>query len=187
MPVKAVSTSKLTRQTLPTFMNEHVGWGVRVTRYLYRDVDLKKMRADAQFTPNNGAFYEVGGYRLREIGAFGSIDSGVLERIVEVTTPDEGAWFPDLLGELCEDNTGPLGDRASLELREKFDRARFDFEEYAMIGEMPRLSGSKKRRDQIRVINYLARRVAGTDKELSKRFAQMLADNLENLEPSETL
>lgn len=177
-------TAKITRQSLPTLMAQRLGWGTRCTKYLYTDKAVQKMHADPLFSVTQGTVYEVGGYRLREIGAYGSQESGVLERVIEVTQPTDNI---DLLAELCEDTTGPLGDKASPELRERFDRLRFEFEEYALIGAIPRLMGSKKRREQIRTINYLARSVCGTDRALAKLFATMLADNIENLEPSETL
>src|SRR5260221_10816756 len=185
--MRTATTAKIPRQSLPGLMKQGPKWDSRITKYLYREKELATMRASVEFTATAGTIFEIGGFRLREIGSFGSIESGVLERVVEVIPPKEDEPFPDLLAELCEDTSGPLGKSASPELRERFDRERFDFQEYALIGMQPRLLGSKKRREQIRIINLLSRAVCGTDRPLSKVFAQMLADNIENLEPSAEL
>lgn len=179
--------SKITRQQLPALMMRGPKWDTRITKYIWKDTDLKKMLADAAYTANPGPTYEIGGFRVQEIGSLGSIESGELLRVVQVTAPADNERFPDVLGELCEDNTGPLGDKASSDLRERFDRIRFDFEEYSLIGTLPRLAGVKKRRDQIRIINRLSSTVSAGDRELARRLAQMLADNIENLEPSAEL
>ncbi len=177
--MRTATAAKITRQSLPGLMKQGPKWDSRITKYLYREKELATMRASAEFTATAGTIFEI--------GSFGSIESGVLERVVEVIPPKEDEPFPDLLAELCEDTSGPLGKSASPELRERFDRERFDFQEYALIGMQPRLLGSKKRREQIRIINLLSRAVCGTDRPLSKVFAQMLADNIENLEPSAEL
>lgn len=179
----ATPLAKITRQSLPVLMKDGPGWDPRITKYLSKDQELKKIRTDPTFTAKVGPRFEIGGFRVQEIGTHGSIESGVLERVVQVTEAEGDEIFPDVLGDLCEDSGGPLGEAASSELRERFDRARFEFGEYSLIGVSPVLVGNKKRRDQLRIVNYLARAVAGADKKLARLFAQMLADNIENLEP----
>jgi hypothetical protein len=69
--------------------------------------------------------------------------------------------FPDVLGDLCEDTGGPLGEAASPELRARFDRRALSSGSIPWSGRSPVLVGNKKRRDQLRIVNYLARSVAG--------------------------
>lgn len=180
---------EINRKTLPDFIFPHLGWNKRITKYLWQKKDVDKMRKDEQFTANPGPVYEIADMRLQEIGTFGSYETGILERIVEVTTPENSKHFPDLLGELCEDGSdkAPLKEWASADLRRRFDRVRFEFGEYALIGDQPRLMGHKKRRDQIRIVNLLSRAVSDGDKALARALAAQLADNIENLEPSAEL
>jgi hypothetical protein len=121
---------RITRQALPAIMKDGPGWDPRITKYLSKDQELKKIRADPAFTAKVGPLFEIGGFRVQEIGTHGSIESGTLERIVQVTTAEGDEMFPDVLGDLCEDPGGPLGEAASPELRARFDRARFEFGEY---------------------------------------------------------
>jgi hypothetical protein len=196
MPTKTLTAKKTTStktalptlRTLPAFMDEQLGWAVRITHYLTSAADVRRMKADPKFSSQNGALYQIGAFQLREIGAYGSYDEGILDRIVEVTTPPDGeAHFPDLLGELCEDKTGPLAKWASPELRARLDLERFRFKEYGLIGDMPMFAGAKKRKDQLRIINQLAGKIAGKDREFARALALVLADNIDNLEPSEVL
>jgi len=189
MPTKTAPAQKINRATLNKLaglMEDQLQWSSRITRYLPEgSKELDEIRADSKlFAASGGERFEIEGYRLTHIGAYGEYDSGELNRIVIVSAPPPGEHFPDLLGDLCEDPTGPIGDKASPALRERLDRIRFKFGEYGLIGELPRLTGSKGRREQIRIINHMARTIANGDKELSRRLAQMLADNVENLEPS---
>lgn len=185
----ATALPEISRKTLPDFVFPHLGWNKRITKYLWKDSEVVKMRKNAEFTANPGPVYEIADMRLQEIGTFGSYETGVLERIVEVTTPESGKHFPDLLGELCDDASkeAPLAAWASAELRRRFDRVRFEFGEYALIGNQPRLVGHKKRRDQVRIINLLSRAASDGDKALARVLAAQLADNIENLEPSAEL
>lgn len=175
----------ITRQALPAICAKKFPdpWSPRITKYLSREPDLKKMRANPDFTTEPGVVIQIGGFRVQHIGSLGSIESGELIRIVEVSQ-GENEPFPDLLGELCEDSTGPLGERASAALRERFDDLRCQFNEFGLFGENPTLAGVKKRKEQRRVINEFSRRLFPKDRPGAKLFADMLVDSIENMEPA---
>lgn len=181
-----MNVSKITRQSLPAILEHKFPdpWSPRVTRYVFKDGDLKKVRLDPAFVTENGAQFQVGTFRLQHIGSLGSIESGSLIRIVQVTTPPEGETWTDYLGDLCEDPSGPLGDKASQELRERFDILRCEFDEFGLFGEQPTLSGVKKRREQRKTVNDFARRLFPKDREGARLFAEMLVEHIVNMEPA---
>lgn len=178
----------ITRQALPAICAKKFpdAWLPNCTKYLYKEADLKKVRADPDFEVDLGEVIQIGGYHVQRIGSLGNYDSGRLIRVVEISQAGEKRDhpFPDLLGELCEDSTGPLGERASADLRERFDDLRCQFNEFGLFGENPILAGVKKRKEQRRTINEFARRLFPKDRPGAKAFADMLVDSIENLEPA---
>lgn len=186
MPTRTASTNKITRQSLPSIMAAKFPdpWSPRITKYLFKDADVKKTRGNPDFTSEPGEVFQVGGFRLQRIGSLGSMESGELLRIVQISVPSDGEAFPDYLGELCEDTEGPLGERASTDLRERFDLLRCEFNKFGLFGDRPVLSGVKRRRDQRKTLNDFGRRLFPKDRAGAKLFADMLADNIENMEPA---
>ena len=176
----------ITRQQIPDICAKKFpdGWQPQCTKYVYKESDLKKMRADAAFEIDPGEVIQIGGYHVQRIGSLGSIDEGRLIRVIMISQLDDNQPFPDLLGELCEDPTGPMGERASTELREKFDTLRCQFNEFGLFGERPVLFGVKKRKEQRRVINEFARRLFPKDRAGAKLLADMLVDSIDNMEPA---
>ena len=176
----------ITRQQLSAICAKKFpdGWSPTCTKYVFKDAELKKMRASAQFAIENGETFQIGGFRLKHIGSWGSVESGEWLRVVEVSLGEKDEPFPDFLGELCEDPTGPMGDKASAELREKFDTLRCQFNEFGLFGERPVLYGVKSRKEQRRTINEFARRLFPKDRAGAKLLADMLVDSIENMEPA---
>lgn len=174
----------ITKQQLPAICAAKFPdpWSQRITKYVSKEAELKKIRASEEFVVETGETFQIGGFRLKHVGSLGSIESGSLLRIVEVIQSEQP--FPDLLGELCDDPTGPLGERASAELREKFDTLRCQFNEFGLFGENPVLFGVKKRKEQRKTINEFARRLFPKDRAGAKLFADLLVDTIENMEPA---
>jgi hypothetical protein len=176
----------ITRQQLPAICAVKFpdGWSPRCTKYLFKESEMKKIRANTDFESASGETIQIGGFRLKHIGSLGPYQNGDWFRIVEVSQPENGEPFPDFLGELCEDPTGPLGDRAGAELREKFDALRCQFNEFGLFGERPVLYGVKSRKEQRRTINEFARRLFPKDRAGAKMLAEMLVDSIDNMEPA---
>jgi hypothetical protein len=182
----------ITQQTLPAICAKKFpdAWSPRITRYLSKAAELKKVRENSEFIPDPGEIIQIGGFRVQRIGSLGVMSApGYIEspqflRVVEITQQEGGEPFPDFLGELCEDRTGPLGERASASLRERFDDLRCQFNEFGLFGENPILAGVKRRKEQRKTINEFARRLFPKDRPGAKLFADMLVDSIENLEPA---
>lgn len=173
----------ISRQNLPQLMAHKFPdpWSPKVTKYLSADKDLKKVRADPEFTLEPGEIIQVGPFSVQRIGSLGSPETGVFQRVVQVTAT-EGS--EDYLGELCEDPDGPLGEKASSDLRARFDMLRCEFDEFGLFGSHPVLSGVKKRREQRKIVNDFARKLFGKDHAGAKLFADMLIENIDNIEPA---
>lgn len=176
----------ITKQMLPAICAKKFpdAWLPQCTKYLSKEAELRKVRADPDFTTEPGEAIQIGGFHVQHIGSLGSIQGDRLLRIVVISQGDNGEPFPDLLGELCEDTSGPLGERASAALREHFDTLRCQFNEFGLFGNNPILAGVKKRKEQRKTINEFARRLFPKDRPGAKLFAEMLVDSIENLEPA---
>jgi hypothetical protein len=173
----------ISQQTLPQVMERKFPdpWSPRVTKYLTKEADVRKIINDADFTPEPGEAIQVGKFVLQRIGSLGSIEDGQLQRVVQVRQPED---LPDFLGELCDDPDGPLGDRASAELRTRFDELRCEFSEFGLFGSHPVLSGVRKRREQRKIVNDFARKLFPKDRTGAKLCADMLIEHIDNIEPA---
>lgn len=173
----------ITQRALPDLMSKKFPdpWSPKVTKYLSKEADVRKMLNNPDFVNEPGEVIQVSRFTLQRIGSLGSVASGSFDRVVKVIdNPD----LPDYLGELCEDPDGPLGKHASSELREAFDVLRCEFDEFGLFGEHPVLSGVKKRREQRSVVNGFARRLFPKDRTGAKLFADMLMEHIDNIEPA---
>lgn len=173
----------ITQKALPELLAKKFPdpWSPHVTKYLTKEADVRKMLNNPEFVNEPGEVIQVSRFTVQRLGSLGSVESGSFDRVVQVIdNPD----MPDYLGELCEDPDGPLGERASAELREGFDRLRCDFDEFGLFGERPILSGVKKRREQRSIVNSFARRLFSKDRAGAKMFADMLMEHIDNIEPA---